>query len=186
MWTLNRGMMIGLGVAFMFAGARLAARGNMRAIGAMLAAGAIAAGLWFTLPVEEGLATRTAASTESRAALYTPSWRAATESPFFGYGVTVDSPDPDTPKVGTQGQLWMVLVSHGLVAVFCFFSFFIVTLVRSLNRRDAVGLACSTTLLVGTLELSFYGAVPYGLPILMTVAALAVRPPALNKVTRRP
>jgi hypothetical protein len=37
--------------------------------------------------------------------------------------------------------------------------------------------AASTTLLVGTVQLLFYGMLPYGLPLLMIAAAVAARGP---------
>jgi hypothetical protein len=76
--------------------------------------------------------------------------------------------------VGTQGQFWMVLVSHGIGGTVCFVGWFFIATALSLRRTDPVGLASNTVLVVGSVELFYYGALPYGLPVLMTAAALAL------------
>src|SRR5690606_15303661 len=83
--------------------------------------------------------------------------------------------------VGTQGQFWMILVSHGVGAVLCFVAWFVIAFLHSVRRKDLVGLVANTVLLVAVMELLYYGSLPYGLPILMTAAARATRPPELTR-----
>jgi hypothetical protein len=176
--TLNRGMFIGLAIVAMFVGLRLAARGHVgRVLAAATLAGAIGVFLWNTFNVSAGLETRTQASTETRSRLYEQSLHQIGLSPIFGFGVTIDaSTNPYDPKVGTQGQFWMVMVSHGVIAVACFIGFFLVTVLLSLPRRDLASMVYSAIIVAATVETIYYGQIPYGLPIVMTTAALAHRP----------
>jgi hypothetical protein len=97
----------------------------------------------------------------------------------FGFGVTITSTTTSSiydPKVGTQGQFWMVLISHGVVALVCFVGFFLLTAALTFRRRDFAGMVYNAIVLVGTIETVYYGLVPYGLPLMMVAAALAWRP----------
>lgn len=176
--TLNRGMFIGLAIVAAFVGLRLASRGHVgRVLAAAVVAGGIGLVLWNALNVSEGLETRTQASTETRARLYEQSLHSIGSSPIFGFGVTIDaSTNPYDPKVGTQGQFWMVLVSHGVIAVACFIGFFLVTVLLTLPRRDLASMFYCAVLVAATVETLYYGQIPYGLPLVMTIAALAHRP----------
>jgi polysaccharide biosynthesis protein PslJ len=179
MLTLNRGMFIGLGIAAVYVGLRLAARGYLlRVVLAGSVAGGIAWFLWNALHVSAGLETRVQASNDTRTSLYTQALHAITGSPFFGFGVTIHSTstNPWDPKVGTQGQFWMVLISHGVIAVTCFVGFFLLAALLTFRRRDLDGMAYNAVVFVGAVETLYYGMVPYGLPLLMTIAALAFRP----------
>ncbi|TIC81534.1 hypothetical protein E8D34_17790 [Nocardioides sp. GY 10113] len=174
-FTMNRGMLIGLGLAALYVSVRMAMRGNLLAVVVILGAAAIG-GLAFQHLAGDRLETRLEGSgTETRGSLYQQSLDAVPESPIFGYGVPIASDNPDAPPVGTQGQFWMVLVSHGPVAIAAFISFFLLAWFRSRRLWDPVGLVTSTLCLVACVELGFYGVVPYGLPIMMTIAALALR-----------
>lgn len=177
MMTLNRGMVIGLAIALVWASLRLAARGNFKGLTALGLLAVVGGILWFVLPIQAGLSTRTEVSTSTRASLYTQSLQAAAKSPFFGYGTPVDSKDPLAPPVGTQGQFWLVLVSHGTLAALCFVAFFLVLVLTTMRRRDLVGVVGNAVLLAGSAEIFFYGLVPDGLLLMMAIAGLAARPP---------
>ncbi len=189
MLTLNRGMFIGLGIAAVCVGFRMATQGYLRRV---LVASAVAAVvgvvLWNALGVSAGLQTRTAASTDTRASLYSQSLHAISASPFFGFGVTIQSTstNPWDPKVGTQGQFWMVLISNGVIAVVCFVGFFLLVVATSWRRHDLAGMTYNAVVLVGAIETLYYGLVPYGLPLLMVIAALALRsaPSTRRELTR--
>jgi O-antigen ligase len=175
-YTLNRGMLIGLGVAAVYLAVRLAARGRVSAM-LVIALLAVAGAVAFERLAGSRLETRLQGSgTSTRASLYVQSIELARKSPIFGYGVPPTSLDPSAPPVGTQGQFWMVLVSNGPVAVAAFLSFFAGAWLRSWRRWDTIGLTASALCLVAVVELGFYGAVPYGLPIMMVLAAVALRP----------
>lgn len=176
-FTLNRGMFLGLGIAAVYAALRMLLKRDVRGLVALGLVAVIGVGLFQALPTDDSLEARNESrSTVDRASLYVQSLEAVKEAPFFGYGRTIEG-DGTRDPVGTQGQFWMVLVSHGIGATILFIGWFLLAFALSLRRSDPVGLAASTVLLVGTIELGYYGVLPYGLPIMMIAAALALRGP---------
>ncbi len=178
--TLNRGMFLGLGLALLYAAFRLTLQGRFRAVLALGVLSALVVGLSYVLPVQDRLSERLDASAEAtsndtRASLYMQALELVPESPVFGFGAPQPPLDVDTAPVGTQGQVWMLLVSHGPVATVLFVGWFLIALGGTWRRTDPGGLASQTVLLVGTVELFYYGIVPNGLPILMVAAALGLR-----------
>lgn len=184
-YSLNRGMFLGLGIAAVYAAVRMLLMGNVRGLVAVGVAVSVGVVVFQLLPTEDALQARIESpSLDDRASLYALSVDAALESPFFGYGRTLDVDDTGTrDPVGTQGQLWMVLVSHGVGATIFFVTWFAVTFILSLRRQDPNGVAMNTVLLVSTIELAYYGVVPYGLPVMMVAAALALRGPIARGVS---
>ena len=176
--TLNRGMFLGLGVALAYILMRSVVRGNVRAILALAVLAAVAAGAWATLPAGERLSERVevSSSTEDRADLYVEAIDRTLEQPIFGYGAPRPSETPGAPSVGTQGQFWMVMFSHGIPAVALFMGWLGWAYVRSIRERDPVGLACNTVLLLTLVESLYYGTMATGLMVAMLAAAVALRP----------
>ncbi|HYI33589.1 MAG TPA: O-antigen ligase family protein [Glaciibacter sp.] len=176
--TLNRGMFIGLGVALVYILLRSVIRGNVRAIFAITALSVLAAGAWASLPAADRLSERVdvSTSTEDRADLYGETLERTLEQPVFGYGAPRPSETPSAPSVGTQGQFWMVMFSHGFPGVVLFIGWFVWAYFRSIRERDPVGLACNTVLLLTIVESVYYGMMTTGLMVAMLAAALVLRP----------
>jgi O-antigen ligase len=176
--TLNRGMFLAVGVSLLYVAFRLTLRKDLRGILALVAVAVLAAIALHFYPIQDRLAERLGGDTNSntdRSSLYGDALALVPESPVFGLG----GPQPtftevDAP-IGTQGQVWLLLVSHGPIATLAFVSFFVLAFLRVRRRHDAAGLACATVLLVGTMELAYYGNVPNGLPILLIAAAIGLR-----------
>lgn len=177
--TLNRGMFLGLGVAVAYVCLRLALMRNLQAAGAILAAAAVGVATFFLLPAQDRLEHRVTASssTEDRATLYREALATVPESPVLGHAVPQQPENPNLDPVGTQGQFWMVLVSHGVGALVLFVGWFLLAFALSWRRQDLTGVVANTVLLVAAMELLYYGVLPYGLPIMMVAAAMALRPP---------
>lgn len=178
--TLNRGMMLGILVAVLYLAVRALLNGRPTLFMATILATLVAVGLFFALPIQERLDNRLgegASSTETRSSVYQQALASVPDSPFFGYGTPLEGTNPTAPPVGTQGQVWIILVSHGALALAAALGWLVSVIVRTRRRWDAVGLAAHTAVLVGTMELFYYGAVPYGLPLLLCAAALALRAP---------
>lgn len=176
--TLNRGMFLGIGISLVYVVGRLALRRNYRALATLVVMAVVGVVAFAVLPVQQRLESRLSGdgnSNTARASLYTQSLALVPHSPIFGYGGPQPAPDPGTVPVGTQGQVWLLLVSHGPFATACFVGFFVLTFRRMWRRVDPMGLACSTVVLVGTLELAYYGVVPNGLPVMMVAAAMGLR-----------
>ena len=136
---------------------------------------------------------------DKRALLYTSSIDVVKASPLLGEGTPVPLEDrPDSPSVGTHGQLWTLLVSHGVPATAAFCGFvgwmFLVTARRRRlppDREIDIRFWCNVALLAGIVQLPFYELLPWGLPMLMCAGAVAwreqsnVRRPATTVIARR-
>jgi len=178
--TLNRGMFLGLGLALVYVAVRLFMRGSVRALLGLIALVAVIAVAFATLPITERLTHRveSSPSASDRADLYQETFERVLESPVFGYGAPRPSATEGAPSVGTQGQFWMVLFSHGFPGAAFFMGWLVWAYIRSIRERDPVGLALNAVLLVVVVESLYYGIMTAGLAIAMIAAALAMRPPA--------
>jgi O-antigen ligase len=176
--TLNRGMFLGLGLAVVYVAFRLALAGRTRALLAIGGLAVITVVAVAVLPVQERLSERldVSTTTEDRASLYLETIDRTLDSPLFGYGAPRPSENDGAPSAGTQGQIWMVLFSHGFPGAFLYLAFFTVAYLRSLRRIDAVGLTCNTVLLLLLVESLYYGVLASGLAIGMIAAGLVLRP----------
>jgi hypothetical protein len=65
---------------------------------------------------------------------------------------------------------------HGIPAAIAFVTFLVWVFLASARRRDALGFAAHTVLLVALLQTFIYGLSPYGLPIIALAIVLALRP----------
>jgi O-antigen ligase len=187
--TLNRGMFVSLGIAIAYLVGRAVLARSLRIVAVVALAATLGVVLFNVLPISERLGMRLnedaqGTSNTTRISLYEQSLSAVASSPLLGHATPIPPANPLEPSVGTQGQLWMLLVSHGPVAAIAWISFFLVMYVRGRRRGDPIGVAACTTLLVGTVQLLFYGMLPYGLPLLMIAAAVAARGPELPATTQ--
>ncbi len=175
--TLNRGMFLGLGVALVYVGIRAAMQGHGRIIMAVIGIAAIAAIAVQVLPVQERLDQRTAKveSIDDRSNLYIETWDRTLESPVFGYGAPRPSERQGQPSAGTQGQIWLVMFSHGIVGLALFLGSLLMLFLKTIRRTDVVGLVCNTIILVSLVEVFYYGILGAGLVIVMVAGALALR-----------
>jgi polysaccharide biosynthesis protein PslJ len=115
-------------------------------------------------------------SDESRHQLYTESWKRVQDSPVIGFGTVQRSESQYLPRVGTHGQLLMVVVSHGIPAAICFFGWFFLSFRRT-RRGDELGpFAARVALLLFLVQSLFYDLVPAQLMVAMVAAALVLRP----------
>ncbi|MGO4105383.1 O-antigen ligase family protein [Leifsonia sp. YAF41] len=176
--TLNRGMFIGLGLAVVYVSVRAIARGSLKAI--LMVAGLVmlVAVAFAVLPIEQRLTDRVemSSSTQDRASLYAETFTRTLDSPLFGYGAPRPSASPYIPAAGTQGQVWMVMFSHGFPAVILFMGWLVWAFCASFRARDPVRVACNTVLLVVIVESAYYGIMATGLSLAMIAAALTMRP----------
>jgi len=175
--TLNRGMFLAILVACLYVAGRLALRRDPRGLIAVGLLGVLSVVAFQLLPIQERLDARLSGETNSnsaRSSLYAQAFGLVPGSPLFGYGGPQPSSGEDAP-VGTQGQFWMLLVSHGPFATILFVTFFLYCFWRIRRRQDPMGIACATVMLVGTMELFYYGVVPSGLPLMMVAAAMGLR-----------
>jgi polysaccharide biosynthesis protein PslJ len=175
--SLNRGLWLSLGVGLIYAALRYALRGRVRAVAALVLLLGIALSLAVALPVQQLLQKSKNETTSTRLALYQETIRKAQASPLLGYGAPRPSEDisGSTPSVGTQGQLWMVLFSHGFPGLAFFLGWYVWVLWRSARALTGAQLWLHVIVLIALVQLPYYGMLPTGLPVFMVAAAVVMR-----------
>lgn len=175
--SLNRGLWLSLGVGLVYAALRYALRGRVRAVAALLLLLGMAVSLAVALPVQQMLQKSKDETTGTRLALYQETIRKVQASPLLGYGAPRPSEDSSssTPSVGTQGQLWMVLFSHGFPGLAFFLGWYVLVLWRSAKALTGAQLWIHVMVLIVIVQLPFYGMFPTGLPVFMVAAAVVMR-----------
>jgi O-antigen ligase len=182
--SLNRGLWVSLGFGLLYAALRFALRGRLKALLAVLLLIAVAGQVAVALPLDKLLNQTKQESNETRRGLYQASVEETLQSPLFGYGAPRPSGDPYAPSVGTQGQLWMVLFSHGFPGLMLFLAWFIWAAWRTRSSETPVQLWTHTVLLIAIVQLPFYGMLPAAIHVVMVAAAVSLResgarPPAV-------
>jgi polysaccharide biosynthesis protein PslJ len=172
--SLNRGAWVALALGLLYAGFRLGLQGRGRALARVVTV-FVAAVIALTLtPLGEVFQERLATphSNEGRFDLYEQARDEAVESPLLGFGATIPSQE-GLPAVGTHGQIWMILVSHGIPAAFLFLAWFAVVLWRTRGARSEVGFWSNVAVFIALVQVSYYGMLPAQIHLLMAAAALA-------------
>jgi hypothetical protein len=185
--TLNRGMFVSLAAGLVVLALRGVARRQAKVVVTVVLAVGLVGVTSLVIPVDRLIAERTSSSdtTVDRLDLYRQSVLLAERAPLLGYGgpVTVDTTTADAP-VGTQGQLWQVLVSHGVPALLVFLGWFLVVGRRLGRATSPAGQWLATVPVVGAVQLPFYGITFQNLSVLFFAAALAMA--AVDGPVRRP
>jgi hypothetical protein len=175
--TLNRGMFIGLGAALAVVGLRALARGDLRVVASVVGVGVLGAAMSLVIPVQDLIAQRlsVSGSTTDRMEIYRATLRAVADSPLLGFGAptAVDTTAAQAP-LGTQGQLWLVLFSHGVPALLCFLSWFVIVARRLAPAVSAGGMWLSTVPVVALVQTPFYGFTDPNLTVIFYAAGLAL------------
>jgi O-antigen ligase len=182
--SLNRGLWLSLAVGLAYAAIRSALRGRVAALRLLVVGALIGAALVAVTPLKDLVADRLATphSNEGRLSLYTEAAESAMDSPLLGYGSPRPSErDPNLPRVGTHGQLWLVLFSHGIPGVVLFVAWFGFAFWRS--RRDAAEIVAwmHVVLLITLVQMAYYGMVPVPIHLSMLAASIAWREPSFGQ-----
>ena len=175
--TLNRGMFIGLGAGLLYLGVRALLRGDVRLIASI---GAVAALTWMVtlvIPVTDLITHRVenTDSTSDRADLYVQTVAAVLRSPLLGYGAPrfVDTTHASEP-LGTQGQLWLIMYSHGIPALLLFLAFFAVLAWRLSAAVSTPGRWLSAVPVIALVITPFYGYTDPNLSLMFFAIGLAM------------
>jgi hypothetical protein len=174
--TLNRGMFVGLGIAAVVIAIRHILNGNFKVLVGVGLVAVLAVVAVSALPVAERLDNRLESSgtNESRMTVYTETISAVAASPWFGYGAPRPTESTIVP-LGTQGQVWMVLFSHGFVGLALFLGFFLLLIGKTIRNRTMFGITWNSVLIVLFVQSFYYGLLIQGLLLGMLVAAIALR-----------
>jgi hypothetical protein len=190
---VNRGAWITLAAGAGYAMWRLATRGNLRALGAIVMVLGLVAVLLLTTELGGFVERRidTPHSDEGRLILYQEATRNAVDSPLIGYGGPLPPPPGRLlPPVGTHGQLWLVLVAQGFPGAALFTVWLLYAFWRSRTPGSPIRFWMHVTLFMALLQLPIYSFMPTQLHLIMVAAALAWRetlfPPAGSSVAASP
>ncbi|MEU1836588.1 O-antigen ligase family protein [Micromonospora chersina] len=190
-YSLNRGLWIGLGISAVYVAVRLALRGRMVVLGGL----ALAVGLIGVLIVATPLGRtfderlQNGHSDDIRTTLSEGAVTAANHSPILGYGgnraligsnrsIAIGKSDDckqcGNRELGSNGQLWALLVGQGYVGAICYNGFFLYCLWRYRRDHSAIGIAGSLVLILMLFFQFTYGALEATLAYgLISVALLA-------------
>jgi hypothetical protein len=124
--------------------------------------------------VRDALDTRSGDSDARREILYEETFERTWESPVLGFGAPRPS-ERTNQSVGSHGQIWTVMFSHGFVAAGLYLGFVFSLAWQSRNPTDMTGMWLHVTLVVGLAQMLFYGQLPHQLFIIVSVAALTQR-----------
>jgi O-antigen ligase len=191
-YSLNRGLWIGLVLAGVYIAVRLALTGRPQVL-AVLALGATVVVLVVAIsPLGTVIEQRLSAgnSNQVRTSLSRDSFQLALQSPILGYGgtrdklgseqsiaigATVDCPRCGNRTIGSNGHFWNVLFAQGFVGAFLFVGWYVANLWH--YRRDVtpVGLAGQAVTLTALLYMFAYVAISSSLSLMMVSIALLWR-----------
>lgn len=161
-----------------------------RAARALLVAGTVAIVIVLMSPLWGLIQLRLSSGygDQTRALLYESAIQAVSASPILGYGtpISISQVNPTAPQValsvGTHGQFWTVLVSHGIPGTLLFGGWFAFVFAKSARRvpstwgRDGNSrFWAHVAIVAGLIQMPYYELLPWGLPIMMVAAALAWR-----------
>jgi hypothetical protein len=191
-YSLDRGLWIGLLLSVAYIVFRLAMRGRI----ALVTIFAIGAGVLGAVVVASPLSATIQArlsngnSNQVRTLLATGSLAAVKESPILGYGTTRQTQGSGSSiavgksancskcgnrNIGSTGQLWLLLIAQGAVGTALYFGFFVRVLWVYRRDRSPIGMGGSLVILLSFFYSLFYVALLIPLCITMLSVALMWR-----------
>ena len=188
-YSLNRGLWIGLAAAIVYLAARFAARGKLALLGGLVITVAIIAVAVAATPLQNLITQRLnhGQSNAVRSSLSVAATHAALSSPLIGYGDTrhqqgsvksiavgrsAKCQQCGEVTIGGNGQLWLLLVCTGFLGTALYLGFFAFGSWRFWGDHTAYGLAGVLTLLLGFIFMIAYTAV--GAPLGFTMLSYAL------------
>jgi hypothetical protein len=190
--SLNRGMWLAIAFAVGFIAFRLALRGRLLVVGGLSLGLAIFALVFALSPLQSIVADRLANGHSDRIRTFTTeqSLEVAKYSPVIGLGTTRNAEGSaksiakgksdqcqrcGNPTLGSNGQIWLILISHGFVGVFLYTMFFVYGVLRYWRDVTPIGIACVLILMMSLLYNFYYNALVTPLSLFMLAYALLWR-----------
>jgi hypothetical protein len=177
-FSLNRVLWLCIVVGIVYGSMRFALRGRVGGLQGVFALMAVGSLLFMFGPTRQLIDDRIATphSNQGRTTLYKEAVENVGKSPLLGYGAPRPSKrNPNLPSVGTQGQFWLVLFSHGIPGAIFFMSCFTYAFWRSRRAPTTTALWCHVVILLALVQMPFYGLLGAQLHILLVAVALAFR-----------
>jgi hypothetical protein len=200
-FSLNRGLWISLAVAAVYAAVRLAVNGRGRALQALVAAVLVGGIAFAASPLYDTMLLRveTPHSNERRAGTAETVVSVTAEgSPFVGYGTTrtmqgsfssLAGGETESchqcapPPLGTQGFMWRLILTTGLVGTVLCLSFFVLQFLRRARGPAPLDVATCTVMLVAVLCFFVYDSLgPAMFTAFITIGLMARSDEQANEV----
>jgi hypothetical protein len=163
--SVNRGLWISLAVGLVYYAARKALRGKLGPFFVLI--GTLIAVTLMLVVTPAGKLVQdkidnAGKSNESRSNLYEEAFQGAKESPLIGNGAPqhAEGADPKLPPIGTHGMLWYLMFVHGFVGMALFLTWLGGEVLRSGRVRTADGWWTHLSLVIGLVQVPFYGLLP--------------------------
>ena len=176
--SVNRGLWIGIIAGFVYGSTLLAIRGDTRYVKALIAGAVLVVGLVFIPAINGIVAGRLESdhSNNARLTLYGQVVDQIDESPWFGYGAPqANEENPNLPAVGTHGQFWTVLFSHGIPGALLYVAFSLSLAFRTLSAKDPTSTWLHVVTALVPLLMWFYELLTPPTFIVMIAGAIALR-----------
>ncbi len=182
--SVNRGLWVSLIVTGAAGLVLLAARGHLVAAVRILLAAITAVMVVWVTPLGDFVRRRLfeTPNLSTRESLLDASLALTAKSPLVGWGAPVRDElvqDSNSLSVGTHGQLWTLLVSHGAIATACYFAFFLAALIAT-RRVGHDGMWLQVAVIVMLIQSPFYSSVP--MPLVLGGVAVGL----LTRMASRP
>lgn len=174
--SLNRGMFLSLAVALVYASAR-SGRVGATARRALLGVVVLLMVLLAVTPLGQLAEERqdNQHSNSGRTTLYEQAVEMTLREPLLGYGAPQEvEGDLLLPPVGTQGQVWLVMVSHGFVGLALYLGF-LISLWRSTRRLPASSAVAHLLVMIVLVQMFVYDLVAGPQHIVLVMIAVALR-----------
>lgn len=200
-YSLNRGVWLGIGIGLAVVAVRLARRGKWAALAAL--GGVLAAGLMVLAVSPLGALVQQRAETghsnEVRGSLAADAVSSAFDSPIIGYGstraaigsdasiaigATEDCPRCGNRDIGSTGQLWLVLIAQGIIGAVLYVGFFVRTLWAHRSDLSPLGIAGTLVVLLELFYALFYSALTMPLAVTLLSVGLLWRNRQVRQVGR--
>ncbi len=175
-FSLDRGLWLALGVGITYAAIRLARHRDTRLVRAIVFAFAAIAVLLVVSPLGGLASGRFSHKTGDTGRLQRD--QAATQkvlgSPWLGFGAPQQNTVKGQSAIGTESEVFLLVVSHGIPGLALFSLWFAYTLFRSARWRTPDAFWAHVVILIGCIQLPYYE-ITERLPLLMVAAAIVYR-----------
>lgn len=191
-YSLDRGLWVGLVLSVLYAAVRLATRGRVVLLGMIAVATAFGVMAFMASPLQDMVRSRFEHphSNDGRGALSAAALEGAVSSPVVGYGSSRSmrgtaksiaiGPSSQCQNcgigtIGSNGQFWLVVFANGFVGAGLYVSFFLYSAWRYRRDRSPIGTAGVLVLLLSLCYILVYGAVSTTLGLYFISLALLWR-----------
>jgi hypothetical protein len=177
--SVSRGAWIGLAFGVVYAAIRVSLRKGAGSKVLKVAVGLISFSLIIFLSPLRGIIDARLAhphSNQGRLEQSQEAARRASQSPLIGYGAPLPSEDEDIGhNIGTHGQIWLVVFSHGFPGLILYLAFFGFLAWHFRRCRTQSELWAHTLVLMALIMMPVYGFLSLNFDITMAALGIAFR-----------